>query len=354
MASSNMTSHNENSLVETKKTSKSSKNHTYDLDWIKNTNAKPFFTDDRYLLKKPITDQGCQKRLSKYNGLVNRLVPEQIDEELKKRQLSTSGEIKIRRIRLKHYYKAQLTFGCENPFKMIQQHFEYIAIIDFEATCDNNQGNNYPHEIIEFPIVLIDAKQQIIVDKFQSYCRPTIKPILSNFCTELTGIEQHQVDNAPTFPEVLHNVESWLNERNLLSSNKRRCAFATDGPWDFAKFLRMQCRFNSISYPRWAKKWINIRKEFANFYSLQRCGIGKMLESLGLIFDGRHHSGLDDSMNIARIALELIKDGCVLLLNDGVRASDPKFIDLNISNDKTEDFDEEESPQNDSLVVLDE
>ena len=28
------------------------------------------------------------------------------------------------------------------------------------------------------------------VDRFQSFCRPTIKPILSNFCTELTGIEQ--------------------------------------------------------------------------------------------------------------------------------------------------------------------
>jgi inhibitor of KinA sporulation pathway (predicted exonuclease) len=32
-----------------------------------------------------------------------------------------------------------------------------------------------------------------------------------------------------------------------------------------------------------------------------------MLQSLGLIFDGRNHSGLDDSINIARIALELMK-----------------------------------------------
>ncbi len=74
-----------------------------------------------------------------------------------------SGEIEIRRLRLKHYYKAQLTFGCENPFKMIEQHFEYIAVVDFEATCDHNQGNNYPHEIIEFPIVLINVQQQMIV-----------------------------------------------------------------------------------------------------------------------------------------------------------------------------------------------
>lgn len=32
-----------------------------------------------------------------------------------------------------------------------------------------------------------------------------------------------------------------------------------------------------------------------------------MLQMVGLTFDGRSHSGLDDSINIARIVLELIK-----------------------------------------------
>lgn len=75
----------------------------------------------------------------------------------------SSGEIEIRRIRLKHYYKAQLMLGSENPMQMIQQHFEFIAVVDFEATCDDNQRHNYPHEIIEFPIVLINVQQRMIV-----------------------------------------------------------------------------------------------------------------------------------------------------------------------------------------------
>jgi hypothetical protein len=80
-----------------------------------------------------------------------------------------------------------------------------------------------------------------------------------------------------------------------------------------------------------------------------------MLQSLGLVFDGRHHSGLDDSINIARIALELMKDGCVLLLNDGIRASDPRFLDLNSINDGLKDFDDdEETKLNDNFVVFDE
>jgi inhibitor of KinA sporulation pathway (predicted exonuclease) len=32
-----------------------------------------------------------------------------------------------------------------------------------------------------------------------------------------------------------------------------------------------------------------------------------MLGKLGLSFDGRRHSGLDDAINIARIAVELLK-----------------------------------------------
>ncbi|CAF1406728.1 unnamed protein product [Rotaria sordida] len=341
-----------------KKNFSSSKDHTDDLEWTKDINTNSFLTEERRLrsskqcsVKNPTTNQMSQKRLNKFNILVNQMTPEQLDEELKKRQLSTSGEIEIRRFRLKHYYKCELIYGGENPLKMIEQHFEYIAVVDFEATCEEKGDNSYQHEIIEFPIVLINVQQQIIVDKFHSYCRPIIKPILSKFCTELTGIEQHQVDNAPPFVEVLHNVDTWLNERNLLSSlNKRKLAFATDGPWDFAKFLRMQCHLSSIDYPRWAKEWINIRKEFAKFYPVRRCGIEKMLNNLGLSFDGRRHSGIDDAINIARITLELMKDGCVLLFNDDIHASDPKFAALN---EKKTEFNKNTDEENDLIVFED-
>jgi 3'-5' exoribonuclease 1 len=71
----------------------------------------------------------------------------------------------------------------------------------------------------------------------------------------------------------------------------------------------MQCHLSSIPYPQWANKWINIRKEFASLFSLNilLIGIDKMLGKLGLSFDGRRHSGLDDAINIARIAVELLK-----------------------------------------------
>ncbi|CAF3273623.1 unnamed protein product [Rotaria socialis] len=321
------------------------KNHTSDPDRIRVTKTSLRFAEEQRLLnskshasKTSAKNQVSQKSLNKFCNRVHQMTPEELDEQLKRRKLSTSGELDILRCRLKHHYKLELTFGCENPSTMIEQPFQYIAVLDFEATCEENHDDNYKNEIIEFPIVLIDVKQQIIIDKFQSYCRPTLKPVLSTFCTQLTGIKQHQVDNAPTFVEVLHNVEKWLNERNLLStSNGHKLAFSTDGPWDFTKFLQVQCRLSSIVYPQWAEEWIDIRKEFSRFYSVRRGGIEKMLHRLGLTFDGRPHSGIDDSINIARITLELLKDGCVLSFNDGIRTSGPKATTMADKKNEEED-----------------
>lgn len=41
-----------------------------------------------------------------------------------------------------------------------------------------------------------------------------------------------------------------------------------------------------------------------------------MLQILGMQFEGRPHSGIDDTRNIARIAIQLLKDGCELVINE--------------------------------------
>lgn len=41
-----------------------------------------------------------------------------------------------------------------------------------------------------------------------------------------------------------------------------------------------------------------------------------MLEKLGLKYEGRPHSGLNDSRNIAHIAMRMLQDGCQLRINE--------------------------------------
>jgi 3'-5' exoribonuclease 1 len=63
----------------------------------------------------------------------------------------------------------------------------YFGCLDFEATCDQDSSFDYPNQIIEFPLVLLNSKGDI-VDEFHSFVKPTEQ--LSQFCIELTGISQ--------------------------------------------------------------------------------------------------------------------------------------------------------------------
>lgn len=64
----------------------------------------------------------------------------------------------------------------------------YLLILDFEATCgDAVEGQN---EIIEFPTLVYDLKEDKVQFTFHEYVRPVIHPTLTPFCVDLTGITQ--------------------------------------------------------------------------------------------------------------------------------------------------------------------
>lgn len=51
---------------------------------------------------------------------------------------------------------------------------------------------------------------------------------------------------------------------------------------------------------------------------MRRLKIAKMLEMQGMKFEGRLHSGIDDSRNIARIVAKLVQDGSAVYINEGM------------------------------------
>jgi ERI1 exoribonuclease 2 len=95
--------------------------------------------------------------------------------------------------------------------------FDHIVVLDFEATC-NNGPPPAPQEIIEFPSVLLSLADHAVVDEFSSFVRPVHHPQLTDFCRELTGIEQADVDAAPAFLDVLAAHQSWLASHHLETS----------------------------------------------------------------------------------------------------------------------------------------
>jgi len=51
-----------------------------------------------------------------------------------------------------------------------------------------------------------------------------------------------------------------------------------------------------------------------------------MLTKLDLVFEGRPHSGIDDTRNIARVAQALMRLGVDMKLNDKFKTSTPKYV----------------------------
>ncbi|EPY84333.1 hypothetical protein CB1_000483009 [Camelus ferus] len=147
--------------------------------------------------------------------------------------------------------------------------------------------------------------------------------VVKKLCAEvyiLPRKAEDQVDKADTFPQVLKKVIDWMKLKEL--GTKYKYSILTDGSWDMSKFLNIQCRLSRLKYPPFAKKWINIRKSYGNFYKVPRSQtkLTIMLEKLGMDYDGRPHSGLDDSKNIARIAVRMLQDGCELRVNEKIHA----------------------------------
>jgi ERI1 exoribonuclease 2 len=89
-----------------------------------------------------------------------------------------------------------------HPYDFQFQDFQYFVVIDFEATCDKDR-NPHPQEIIEFPSVIVSSVTGQLEACFQTYVRPTYNQHLSDFCKDLTGIQQIQVCSELYLPVVI-------------------------------------------------------------------------------------------------------------------------------------------------------
>lgn len=193
----------------------------------------------------------------------------------------------------------------------LDKEFDYLLVLDFEATCQDKEDKSVPkmkvYEIIEFPVLVIDVKKQEVINKFHYYIKPDIHPVLTTYCTELTGIEQKTVDSGISLLECMKKLESFLAENKILESN---FSFITCGDWDLKTCLRNELKYKGVlQYPNYLKQWVNVKFNFYDYmnWSEQTTGMPGMLKRLGLTLEGRHHSGIDDCKNIAKIVISLLK-----------------------------------------------
>ncbi len=176
-----------------------------------------------------------------------------------------------------------------------------ILVVDLEATCWERQcePSGDPQsiqnmEIIEFGCALATRRGELL-DSRSFLVRPNRNPILSEFCTGLTGITQAMVDEAPTYAEAIQEMNSWL------------CQPAADFTWcSWGNYDRLHVEAQSeqldvsptvLGYPH-----LNLKRIWRRTTGQKKKnGLANALAFHGLAFEGAHHRGVDDAKNIVRL-----------------------------------------------------
>ncbi|XP_062304691.1 ERI1 exoribonuclease 2-like isoform X2 [Osmerus eperlanus] len=213
--------------------------------------------------------------------------------------------------------------------QLSNQIYSYLIVIDFESTCWREK-KHYGQEIIEFPAVLLNTSTGEVEAEFHSYVQPQEHPVLSDFCTELTGITQAQVESGVPLQICLSRFSRWLQTQQLQrgvafsrhpsgspAPSHKLCSFVTWSDWDLGVCLQYECRRKQLHKPDVLNSWTDLRSTYRLFYSRKPKGLNGALQDLGIQFSGRQHSGLDDARNTAGLAWRMMKDGCVMKITRG-------------------------------------
>ncbi|GER43067.1 3'-5' exoribonuclease 1 [Striga asiatica] len=198
------------------------------------------------------------------------------------------------------------------------QEFDYFLVLDLEGKV----------EILEFPVLLFDAKTMDVVDMFHRFVRPTkmgekrineyIEGKYGGF-----GVDRVWHDTAIKFDEVIEQFETWLKKdrggqiqlwREDGDGRLNGAAFVTCGNWDLKTKVPQQCEVSGMKLPPYFMEWINLKDIYLNFYNRRAPGMMSMMRELQISPLGSHHLGIDDSKNIARVLRRLLTDGAILQL----------------------------------------
>ncbi len=181
-----------------------------------------------------------------------------------------------------------------------------FIILDLEATCTDNRNIYFDNEVIEIGAVKIENKQ--VIDEFQSFVRPVVNTELTEFCKNLTSINQSDVDNAEIFPNVLDIFLNWCYDG---ITNKNDVLFCSWGFYDRHQ-LEKDCERYKIN-SNFISNHISLKHQFhyvdkKHTISTKGMSMTKALRILNIPLDGIHHRGIDDAKNIAKIFIKFYDD----------------------------------------------
>ena len=171
--------------------------------------------------------------------------------------------------------------------------YNKMVCLDLEMCCWNDGREPRTGEIIEIGLAKVDL-EKLEIEKSASYIVKPEHDTVSEFCTELTGHTQRVIDRqGRPLADVLATVEKNFGTSNI--------AYGSWGRDDLV--ICKECNAKGIHYP--FREYINLKTVFhiQNRLKKKRLGHKRAMQMIGLEWEGRHHSGVDDAINLARLVM---------------------------------------------------
>lgn len=176
-----------------------------------------------------------------------------------------------------------------------------VLVVDVESTCwepKNTQPPDQEREIIEIGITVVNLVELEIKSSHSILVRPDYSE-LSEFCTRLTTL-------TPGMLEAKGVDFKFACQRLREDFDSQRRTWISWGNYDREQFFR-DCLRKGVEYP-YGSNHLNVSRLFGIMHGRDKSpGVQRALRRLGMKFEGTHHRGVDDSYNIARIFVELMK-----------------------------------------------
>ncbi|CAN8259297.1 unnamed protein product [Cochlearia groenlandica] len=230
-----------------------------------------------------------------------------------------------------HDCSKELQVAAADLERKNSQEFDFFLVLDLEGKV----------EILEFPVLIVDAKTLQVVDLFHRFVRPTkmseeaINKYIKGKYGEV-GVDGVWHDTAIPFKQVVEEFEACLAEHGLWGKETNGAlndaAFVTCGNWDIKTKIPEQCVVANIKLPPYFMEWINLKDVYLNFYGREARGMVSMMRQCGIRLMGSHHLGIDDTKNITRVVQRMLSEGAILKITARRKKSDMRKVEFLFKN----------------------
>lgn len=205
-----------------------------------------------------------------------------------------------------------------------------LLVIDFEMcevdrTVTKGTGVYLDHEIIQIGAVILNEKNRI-TDEYRAYVKPHYGTI-SKTISDLTGIIEMDVANAPELEAALKKFSNWIGNKEVTA-----CSWSDSDEVQLSvEMEQKEIRNERIS--GLLEDWVDLQASYDKFTGATRStALSRALKAQDVKPEGREHDGAADARNTALLIAKMRKDGKEL-----------EFTPLNESFEYTDSEEEGES-----------